>query len=143
LLRVGGGANLLQAASLINKTRNGRGGLSLATIADGAGTDADGPCMANGIRAKDGGACTLWSKLLYEYEIELLQMGPAPFYNQRHLPVVQGGGAFDPNGSKLRYIQGLIPGTPREMPVPAKELGVKGEALYTYGGPQPPNSPAP
>ena len=31
-------------------------------------------------------------------------------------------------------IGGLRAGTPHEMPVPAKELGVKSEALYTFGG---------
>ena len=102
--------------------------------------------MSTGVLAKNGGACTLWSKLLYEYEVELLGFGPAPFYNQRHLPVLKatawekvGTGIF--NGP--RYIQGLIPGTPRDMPVPYKELGVKGEALYTFGGASPAKSPAP
>jgi hypothetical protein len=140
LLRVGGPVNLANAATLINKTRVTRGGLPAATAADLLGSPADGPCMSTQVLAKDGSGCTLWSKLLYELEIELIGLGPTPFYNQRHLPVVKGGGAFD--GSKLRYIQGLIPGTPREMPVPAKELGVKGEALYTFGGATP-HSPAP
>jgi len=35
-----------------------------------------------------------------------------------------------------------VTGTPREMPVPAKELGVFGQALYTWGGATP-NSPTP
>lgn len=82
--------------------------------------------MANGILAKNGAACTLFSKLQYEYEIELLTLGAAPFYNQRRLPVLLGGGSFDaPNGTKLRYVQGLLPGTPREMPVPHAELTLK------------------
>lgn len=141
LIRQGGGANLTAAANLIDKTRVTRGGLSSAAGFVGTvGSDADGPCMANGKLAKNGGACTLWSVLLYEYEVELLGLGPAPFYHQRHMPVVQatnweriGTGIY--NGA--RFIQGLIPGTPREMPVPAKELGVKGEALYTFGGTSP------
>ena len=102
--------------------------------------------MTSGVLAKNGGACTLWSMLLYENELELLGLGPAPFYNQRHLPVVQatnweqiGTGIY--NGP--RYIQGLLPGTPREMPVPYKELGVKGEPLYTYGGSNPAKGPVP
>jgi hypothetical protein len=34
-----------------------------------------------------------------------------------------------------RFIQGLLPGTARELPVPAKELALKQEAFYTFGGP--------
>jgi len=144
------------AADLINNTRVLRGGLPPAAEGDPIGTPADGPCMADnpkttgvgndGVLAKDGTACTRWSKLLYEADIELLQMGPAHYWHMRHLPVVQAtawervGGCVpvDPcpnrqtNGA--RFIQGLIPGTAREMPVPAKELAVKAEAFYTFGG---------
>ena len=115
--------------------------------------------MSNGKLAKDGTACTLWSELLYEYEIELLQMGPASFWNQRRLPVVKAtaweratgcrtdsdtltaGLQCTPNLNTIfngpRYIQGLLPGTPREAPVPAKELAIKNESFYTFGGSQP------
>lgn len=93
LIRSGGA--LATAATLINKTRVTRGGLSAATAADGV--------------------ATLTTRLGYEMEIELLGLGPAPYYWRRRT-------------------NGLIEGTPREMPVPAKELGVKGEALYTWGG---------
>jgi hypothetical protein len=146
LLRQGAG-NALAAAQLIDKTRVGRGGLSSAVgFVGSVGSDADGPCMANGVLAKNGGACTLWSLLLYEYEIELMGLGPAPFYHQRHLPVLLAT-AFERIGTGIyngpRYIQGLIPGTPREMPVPAKELGVKGEPLYTYGGAAAAKGPVP
>jgi hypothetical protein len=152
LLRQGGGTNVATAAGLIDKTRVGRGGLSSAVLAVATpGSPADGPCMSNGKLAKDGTACTLWSMLLYEYEIELLQMGPASFWNQRHLPVVKATGweratscrtsPCTPNPNSIfngpRYIQGLLPGTPREMPVPAKELAIKAEAFYTFGGSQP------
>ena len=136
-----GAANAAQVATLINKTRVTRGGLSAATAALPLGSDADTPCMSNGKLAKDGGACTLWSMLLYEKEVELPGLGPAPFWEQRRLPVVIGGG-FAGDNSPRRVIQGLLPGTPREMPVPYKELGVKGEALYTWGGATP-NSAAP
>lgn len=61
----------------------------------------------------------------YENEIELMGMGATPYLNAR------------------RRAGGLINGTPREMPVPAKELGVKLEALYTFGGTGPANSPTP
>lgn len=127
------------AATLINKTRVGRGNLPAASPAP-VGSDADGPCMSNGLQAKDGAACSLWAKLLYEKEVELLGLGPAPFWEQRRLPVTVGGG-FAGDNSPKRVIQGLLPGTPREMPVPYKELGVKGEPLYTFGGANPKSTP--
>lgn len=92
------------AATLINKTRVTRGGLSAATAGEGA--------------------VGLLAKLHYEQEVELIGLGALPYYNRRR-------------------IDGLLPGTPREMPVPAKELGVLGEALYTWGGASPPSSPTP
>jgi hypothetical protein len=61
-------------------------------------------------------AAELRAKLSYENEIEVLGLGAASYYHRR------------------RATNGLITGTPREMPVPAKELGVFGQALYTYGG---------
>jgi hypothetical protein len=146
-LRLGGAANLADAVTHIDFSRVTRGGLpsSVAYVAN-LGTPDDGPCMATSVLAKNGGACSLWSTLLYEYEVELLELGPAPYYNQRGLPNVQatnweqiGTGIY--NGP--RFIQGLLPGTPREMPVPYKELGVKGEALYTWGGTGAPNSATP
>jgi hypothetical protein len=69
------------------------------------------------------GAAGLTTKMQYEQEVELLGMGGIPFYNRRR-------------------VDGLITGTPHEMPVPAKELGVFGQALYTWGGATP-NSPTP
>ena len=68
----------------------------------------------------------LLTKLLYEQDVELLGLGATPFYNRR------------------RVAGGLRPGTPHEMPVPAKELAVKSEAMYTFGGAtNPANSPKP
>ena len=57
----------------------------------------------------------LLAKLQYEQDIELIGLGDAVFFNQRR-------------------INGLEPLTPRQMPVPAKELQVLRKALYTYGG---------
>ena len=72
------------------------------------------------------GVAGLLNILYYEQDVELLGLGASPFYNRR------------------RLAGGLRPGTPHEMPVPAKELGVKSEALYTYGGAtNPANSPKP
>jgi len=70
------------------------------------------------------GVAGLISRLGYENEIELLGLGAAPYY-------------------WIRRTDRLIEGTPREMPVPAQELGVRGEALYTWGGTGPANSPTP
>lgn len=72
------------------------------------------------------GVAGLLTKLYYEQDVELPGLGASPFYNRR------------------RLAGGLRAGTPHEMPVPAKELGVKSEPLYTYGGAtNPANSPKP
>jgi len=57
----------------------------------------------------------LLTKLQYEQDIELIGLGDAVFFNRRR-------------------IDGLEPLTPRQMPVPAKELQVLGKPLYTFGG---------
>jgi hypothetical protein len=131
-----GSSNANAAAKLIDNTRVTRGGLSPSGTNAGVGSDADGPCMANNKKASDGTACTLWSMLIYEKEVELPGLGPAPFWEERRLPNIIAGG-FAGDNSPKRLIQGLLPGTPRELPVPYKELGVKGEALYTWGGATP------
>jgi hypothetical protein len=61
------------------------------------------------------GVAGLNAKLYYEQDIELLGLASTPFFNRRR-------------------IDGLQPMTPREMPVPAKELGVLRQELYTFGG---------
>src|SRR5207245_9975206 len=53
--------------------------------------------------------------LQYEQDVELLGSSDAVFYNQRR-------------------IDKLEPNTPHEMPIPAKELGVLQQPLYTCGG---------
>jgi hypothetical protein len=148
LLRRGQAADLPQAVALINKTRVGAGGLPAAAVTDPVGSPTDGDCMSNGRLAKDGGACTLWSMLLYEEDIEQLQMGPVSYWHQRELPVVMATAWERATGCRTtpcqvnansiyngpRLIQGLIAGTAREMPVPAKELAVHQEKFYTFGG---------
>jgi len=71
------------------------------------------------------GVASLVAKLVYEQEVELLGLGPVSYYQRRRVP------------------NGLLAGTPREMPVPAKELGVKGDPFYTFGGTGAANSPTP
>ena len=71
------------------------------------------------------GQAGLRTKLRYEQEIELLGVAAASYYLQR------------------RVAGGLPVGTPREMPVPAKELGIFAQPLYTWGGTGAANSPTP
>ncbi|HTE65839.1 MAG TPA: hypothetical protein VK736_06235, partial [Candidatus Binatia bacterium] len=52
----------------------------------------------------------------YEQEIEFMGQGPTPFFNRRR-------------------IDGLTLGTPRHMPVPAKELETLVRQIYSFGGP--------
>ncbi len=70
------------------------------------------------------GVAGLTTKLNYEQEVELFALGGTSFYNNR------------------RY-ETLYAGTPAEMPVPWKELGVFGQPLYTYGGSGLRQSPTP
>ena len=70
------------------------------------------------------GVAGLTTKFSYEMEVELLGLGASTYYWRRRTDA-------------------LIVGTPHEMPVPAKELGVKGEALYTWGGSNPAQSTVP
>jgi hypothetical protein len=109
--------DLLWAEGLI------RSGGSLATAAN----------LINNSRVNRGGLSPasagdgvsgLLTKLWYEQEVELPGIGAVVYYNRRR-------------------VDGLVTGTPHEMPVPAKELGVFGQALYTWGGTGPANSPTP
>jgi hypothetical protein len=157
LLRRGNAADIPQVVALINKTRVTAGGLPAAAVTNAVGSPADGDCMSNGRLAKDGTTCTLWSKLLYEQDIEYLQMGPVSFWHQRELPIVLATAWERATGCRTtpcqvnnnsifngpRYIQGLIPGTAREMPVPAKELAVHQESFYSFGGSLQPKAPTP
>jgi hypothetical protein len=70
------------------------------------------------------GQAGLRTMLKYEQDVELLGLGPASYFPRR------------------RTAGGLVTGTPREMPVPAQELGVFAQPLYTWGGATP-NSPTP
>jgi hypothetical protein len=66
-------------------------------------------------------AAGLLADLQYEQDVELPGSNAAPFYN-------------------MRRTDRLEPFTAREMPVPAKELGVLQMPLYTFGGASAPNS---
>ncbi|PYO69471.1 MAG: hypothetical protein DMD69_02745 [Gemmatimonadetes bacterium] len=101
--------DLTLAATLINHTRVGPD--LLGRPRGGASPTKPSFLPAS---AADGQAGLL-QKLQYEQDVELPGSNPAPFYNQRR-------------------IDKLEPLTPREMPVPAKELGVLKLSLYTCGG---------
>ncbi|HEV8196542.1 MAG TPA: hypothetical protein VGP87_07875, partial [Gemmatimonadales bacterium] len=107
LLRSGGSAT--QAAALINKTRVGRGGL---------------PALTGG-----EGLPALLLALQYEQEVEEIGFSSTAFYNRRR-GTPEGWTLAAPCPS----INCLYPATPRQMPVPAKELSVLGQAVYTFGG---------
>jgi hypothetical protein len=66
----------------------------------------------------------LLAALQYEQEIEMMDLGPTVFNNRRR-------------------IDGLQPFTPRQMPIPFKELDLLKRELYTYGGPDHPDMSAP
>ena len=75
--------------------------------------------------AAGDGAALLQTRLQYELELEALGVGASTYYLRRR-------------------IGGLLVGTPHEMPVPAKELGVFAQPLYTWGGSaNPASSPTP
>lgn len=100
LLRTG---NKATAATRINNSRVGRGGLSALT-----GAEAD---------------TVLYDALHYEQEIEFMGQGNDPLFNRRRI--------------------GPLPaGTPRQMPVPAKEMDVLLREVYTFGGPTGPDMSA-
>ena len=62
----------------------------------------------------------LLDALHYEQEIEFMGQGATAFFNRRR-------------------VDGLLSGTPRHMPIPAKELDVLTRAIYTFGGPNGPD----
>lgn len=112
LIRSGGSA--VTAATLINKSRVTRGGLTALTGAEGT------PALI--------------AALQYEQEIEFMGQGVDPFFNRRRSGYNAAAG-----GGRPAYVDGLIPGTPRHMPVPAKELDILTRAVYTFGGPSAPD----
>jgi len=94
-----------------------------------AGASAQAAGLINNSRVGRGGlpALTgaetvpeLLTALQYEQEIEFMGQGPTPFFNRRR-------------------VDGLLLGTPRHMPVPAKEMDVLLRSVYTFGGPSAPD----
>ncbi len=87
--------DLSRAATLINKTRVTRGGLTPVSAADGK--------------------TNLLKAIAYENDIELTTTGANGLYERRRIDNVQIG-------------------TPRHLPVPAKDLETLGLPVYTFGG---------
>ena len=115
-IRSGGDKNL--AATLINNSRVGRGGLAPV-----AGSDPD---------------TVLIDALKYEQEIEFMGQGATAFFNRRRSGYnAPAGTCPGTTCGRFPYVEGLIPGTPRQMPVPAKELSLLLRSSYTFGGNKP------
>ena len=111
LIRSGG--DLALAAAKIDNSRVTRGGL---------------PSIAG------AGAAAMITALQYEQEIEFMGQGVDPLFNRR-----RSGYNAPAAGGRPAYVDGLIPGTPRHMPVPAKELDILSRAVYSFGGPSAPD----
>lgn len=105
--------DLLWAEGLI------RGGGSKAIAADKINNSRVGRGGLPALTGTESDAQML-AALQYEQEIEFMGQGPTPFFNRRR-------------------IDGLVTGTPRHMPVPAKELDVLLREIYTFGGPGKPD----
>ena len=114
LLRSNGSAT--QAAQLINNTRVGRG--ALAALTGSEGTQA------------------LLRALIYEQEVELFSVAPAAYYNRRR--VTSSAQVALPEAYNRMW-----PDTPRQMPVPAKDLQLLRAEIYSFGGPTNPGGAAP
>lgn len=117
LIRTNG--DLARAASLINKTRVGRGGLPPVTAATSKNE--------------------LLGAIFYERDVELFDSGAGQgWFDRRRIDssVTYNGIAIgniwaSKGGSNLQK------GTPRHLPLPAKELETLGMKVYTYGGDAP------
>ncbi len=127
LLRTGGSKTL--AAQLINNTRVTRGGLSALT---GSESTND-----------------LLQAMAYEQDIELIQFSGASFFNRRRLSKSTSSSVgtnqytadgknhlSDPEGPWV--LNTLWKDTPRHMPIPAKDLLLLLQEIYSFGGPNDP-----
>ena len=109
--------NLGLAADKINVTRVGHGGLTPITAAAG----------------KDG----LLRAVQYENELEMMGMGAASFYNRRRGTPKDWTGTGGSTGWSApcpTSILCLWNNSPRQYPIPAKELTVLQKELYSFGG---------
>jgi len=126
LVRQGGAANLVQAAGLINKTRVNRGQLpALTGVADVVGAGF-APLYGSTTYNATGEAQVLLRAIFYERDIELMNSSPVtPFYDARRNDRFTNFSVLVANDLK---------DSPRQFPVPAKELSALGAQLYTIIG---------
>lgn len=119
LVRTGG--DLTRAATLINNTRVNRGGLPPVT----AGTSKN----------------ELLGAIFYERDVELFDTGASQgWFDRRRIDqTVTYNGLAIGNIWAAKGGSNLQKGTPRHLPLPAKELETLGLTVYTYGG----NTPNP
>ncbi len=108
--------DLLWAEGLI---RSGGNKVTAATLINNSRVTRGGLSALTGLEADT----VLLDALHYEQEIEFMGQGTDPFFNRRR-------------------IGPLTAGTPRQMPVPAKELDVLLREVYTFGGPSGPDMSA-
>jgi hypothetical protein len=101
-------SDLVRAEALI------RSGGSLATAADLINITRVGRGNLPPATAADG-ATTLLGYIDYERDVELLNTDGFTLFQRRH-------------------VDGLQPGTPHQLPIPAKELETLGMPIYTFGG---------
>jgi hypothetical protein len=128
LLRTGGSKQL--AADKINNTRVTRGGLPPVSAAT---SDND-----------------LKQAMIYEQEIELIQFSGTAYFNRRRLSKGTYSGPtgtnqytgdgkqhfMDPEGPYV--LNPIWKDTPRQMPIPAKDLALLLMEIYSFGGPSDP-----
>jgi len=108
--------DLLWAEGLI---RSGGNKVTAATLINNSRVTRGGLSALTGAETDT----VLYDALHYEQEIEFMGQGTDPFFNRRR-------------------IGPLTAGTPRQMPVPAKELDVLLREVYTFGGADPDMSPS-
>jgi hypothetical protein len=119
LIRTNG--DLARAATLINNTRVTRGGLPAVTAATPKNE--------------------LLGAIFYERDVELFDTGASQgWFDRRRIdPTVTYNGLAIGNIWAAKGGSNLQKGTPRHLPLPAKELETLGMTVYTYGG----NTPNP
>lgn len=127
LARQGGVPKLAEAAQLINKTRVTRGGLTALTGVEVAATGTGFAPMYNGYTYNaTGTAQVLLRAIFYERDIELMNSSAiTPFYDARRTDRFVNFSIATANDLK---------DSPRQFPVPAKELSALSKALYTIKG---------
>jgi hypothetical protein len=129
------GGSKATAATLINNSRVGRGGRGCAT----PGVGGCGLLPLTGAESDTA----MYDALHYEQEIEFMGQGTDPFFNRRRSGYNAAAGVCPgPTCGRPAYVDGLISGTPRHMPVPAKEMDVLAREIYTFGGPSGPDMSA-